>query len=268
MPLEVDLEELPDDGENHWELGGLTLEVTTDGDEGLDDLAENEGEDQDAAGDGTISGEQWLASRPVGLTVRIAAPDGTATDETAAAFAASLHELRVVMSLLPDRTATRLLRWRRVGEPAKRIAVRPAKGRALTVPGDVRRLAYDHADAVLRLEAPDPVVLSDEYHEYVFEAGETATITNAGSFTAVQPSAWWLSADVPVTIENLDHDEYVRFPSGPVTVGRNYDISAPVSGNLCYGPGSTLYPRWPLLRPGDNTIKASAACTFRWRDTW
>ena len=127
---------------------------------------------------------------------------------------------------------------------------------------------HDHADVVLRVDAPDPVILSDEYHEHTFEAGETYTVTNAGSFTATLPGAWWLEAAGPVTIENLDFDEYVRFPVGPVTVSRSREIDADGAYGLCLGPGGTYFPRWPLLRPGDNTIKASAACTFRWRDTW
>lgn len=264
MPLEAGLGALD---EGTWELGGLALRVATAGDDGLDDVAELEGEDADGAGDGAIAGDQRLSSRPIDLQLSFEPLTGEVTDEMHSTLAAQIDELRKVVSPLPDRSQTRLLRWRRRGEPAKRIAVRPARGKPLTLPGDWRRLTAAQVTPKLRLEAPDPVILSDEYHTVTFTAGETKIIANAGSFCAVLPGSWWLAADGPVVIENLDHGEYVQFPVGPVTVTRSREIVASSYG-LCYGPASTLFPRWPLLRPGDNTIRASAPCTFNWRDTW
>lgn len=266
--LEGDLEPLSDDDELAWELGGLVLHVEGEGDQGLDDTAELEGEDNDAAGDGSVAGDQRLASRPIELSAAVLTPEGFADDGTASAFAANLNEIRKVVSPLPDRTQGRLLRWRRAGEPAKRISVRPAKGKPLTVPGGQSRLAFDKAEVKLRLEAPDPVILSDEYHYHDFTAGETYEVINEGSFTADQPTAWWLTSTGGVTIENLDFDEFVRFPGGPLTVGRNRTCETSTTYGLCFGPSSTLIPRWPLLRPGANSIRASAACRFYWRDTW
>lgn len=246
-------------GPLEWELGGLALPVCEPGDEGLDDVSELlDDSDADGTGDGSPPGQQVLSPRGITISVELPATD----------FATHLAELRKVMAPLPDRRATRLLRWRRIGEVAKRIAVQPAVGRALSVPGDRQRIQYEGGVITLRLTAPDPIILSDELHSEPFAAGQTRTIHNAGSLTAVLPSAWSLSAPGAVVLENLDHGEYVRFPKGPVTVARRRAITAPGTYGLCYGPGGTLLPRWPLLRPGNNTIRASAPCTLSWRDTW
>lgn len=268
MALEDDLDPLD---EFEWELGGLRFDRLAEaGDEGLDDLPEIEDDASDAALDGLVGGQQRLGPRSIVIN-RWYEPvpvDGDESDR-AAAIAAELDALREVVSPLPDRAATRLLRWRRRGEPAKRIAVRPAVGKPLEVPGDRRRLLYDQAAVRVRLTAPDPVALSDEYHQVTFEAGETIEIVNAGSFTAVLPTAWWLTAPGAVAIEHLDFpDEYIRFPTGPVTVSRGLTIDAPGKFGLCWGRGSDEFPKPPLLRPGVNHIKASAPCTFNWRDTW
>lgn len=254
------------------ELGGFTLDLQAPGDSeaivGVDDPGEVEDDEQEGAGDGTVAGHQRLASRAIQVIHRPDAGTSEDLDTRAATFADSLNELRKVMSPLPDRTQTRLFRWRLYGEPAKRIAVRPAKGQPMSVPANWRRLVQSHADVLLRLDAPDPVILSDEYHEHIFEAGETYTVVNAGSFTATLPCAWWLEADGDVAIENLDYGEYVRFTDGPLTVARDREIVGATSFGKCFGPDGSYFPRWPLLRPGNNTIRASAACTFRWRDTY
>jgi len=254
-----------------WELGGLRWNaVHEDGDEGLDDIAETEDDAADAGLDGITGGRQRLTARPITINRWFAPPDADG-DEAARAveLAAELDALKVVMSPLADRSALRLLRWRRRGEPAKRIAVKPATGKPLTIPGDRRKLLNDRARVVMRLTAPDPVILSDEYHQVTFTAGQTHTIVNAGTFEAVQPIAWWLTSEVPVTIEHLDFtDEWIRFPVGPVTVGRDLSIDAPNAYGLCFGRDSDPFPLWPILRPGANRIRASAPCTFSWRDTW
>lgn len=268
MPLEDGLDPLE---MFEWELGGLRFNALhEDGDEGLDDLAETEDDASDAALDGITGGRQRLTARPITIN-RMYEPGNTGGDELARAeaLAAELDALRIVMSPLADRSATRLLRWRRRGEVAKRIAVRPATGKPLTVPGDRRKLLNDKARVVMRLTAPDPVILSDEFHTVTFSAGQTREIVNAGTFEAVQPLAWWLSADVPVTIEHLDYpDEWIRFPHAPVTVSRHLEIDAPSSYGLCFGRDSDPFPLAPILRPGINRIRASAPCQFSWRDTW
>ncbi|HRW40515.1 MAG TPA: hypothetical protein P5193_03115 [Microthrixaceae bacterium] len=264
-----------------WELGGRRLKLTERGDEGLDDLAEVENDAEDATGDGEAPGEARLAARPITLYSFVHAPgdyhvstNPTGLDPSApndpAVFSAALDEIRMALGLLPNRAGTRLLRWRRAGEVAKRIAVVPAVGKPLAVPGGQARVAEadPSTELTLRLTAPDPVILSDDLHSHTFAAGETFTVVNAGTFTAILPCAWSLVSAGPVTIENLDFDEYVRFPAGPVTVSRDRESVA--TGAYCeyYGPGDAWFPRWPLLRPGDNTIRASAACTLYWRDTW
>lgn len=275
MTLETGLTALT---EGTWELGavlagdgtaqpGIELAMAEDGDEGLDDVAEVEDDAEDAAGDGTAAAEQRLSGRPINLSVKIQPATGPVLGDHAE-FANVLNELRKVLSPLPDRTQTRLLRWRRPGEPAKRIAVLPATGRPLQVPGDWRRIVGAFAIAKVRLAAPNPIIESDELHSHTFTAGSTATITNDGSITAVLPTSWQLTSAVPVTLENVDFDEYVRFPVGPVTVSQRRVVDASGSFGIYYGPGGTWFPRWPLIRPGDNEFRASAACTLSWRDSW
>lgn len=261
-----DLEPLQD---LEWELGGLKLSVSEPGDEGLDDVPELEGDDQDMAGDGSVAGFQRLASREVTLHLWIAGTDGD-HDE----FVSKLEELREVAAPLPDRTACRLLRWKRIGEPAKRLWVRPARGKALDVPGGRARLQFANTSdepIVLRLEAPDPVIYSDVLHTLEWtdeEAHEIKSVVNAGSFTAVQPCAWSLTAPGPTQISHVGFSETLAFPTGPVAVSRSREITTPSSYGVVYGPGSSLFPRWPLLRPGENLMRADRACTFQWRDTW
>lgn len=247
-----------------WELGGLrfgagqTLCLGEPGDEGLDDVSEYTEEDASLAGDGSASSAGRLAPRPITLRVFFSGADDEELED-------ALDAIRMVTSPLPDRTATRLLRFRRGGEGSKawRIAVKPAVGRPLDIPGDRNRLLHHKALITIRLTAPDPVILSDYLHEESFTSGQTKTITNAGTFTAVQPTAWAASFSGPVTIENLDHGEAVRFTAAG-SVQRNRSVSA----GRAERPGGRLLMQYPLLRPGDNEIKATAgSMTFRWRDT-
>lgn len=265
MALEPGLDPLD---EFRWELGGLLWDrIGEQGDDGLDDTAELEGDDAESAGDGETPGDQRLSPRTVSFQAWCDG-DGTA-DEAMADLAGKLQALRLVMSPLPDRRASRLFRWRRIGEPAKRLWVRPSEGRALKIPGDRRRLLDGQAACDLRLVASDPVIVSDEFHTVSFSAGQTREIVNAGSFTAVQPIAWWITAPGPVALEHLDFpDEYIRFPTGPVTTTPRLAIDAPGAYGLCNGRSGSDFPQWPLLRHGVNRIKASAPCTFHWRDTW
>lgn len=264
-------DELDPLGDLQWELGGLPLLVQEQGDEGLDDVAEIEADDSDTAGDGLVAGIQRLASREVTLNLWIEGVDGNHTE-----FATKLDELRKVVSPLPDRTALRILRWKRQGEPAKRLWVRPAPGKPLEIPGNRARLQFANtgqAPVVVRLEAPDPVVYSDVSHSLTWTVEEAAaheikSVVNAGSFCAVQPCAWNLTAPGPCQISHVGFEETIAFPAGPVTVSRTREILSPSGYGVVYGPGSTLFPRWPLLRPGINLIRADKACTFHWRDTW
>jgi len=256
--------------EFEWELGGLRWStIGESGDQGLDDLAETEDDAEDAPVDGAVGGRVRLTPRAIAIP-RWFAPDVNDLGDRAEALADELDALRAVMSPLPDRTSTQLLRWRRRGEVAKRISVRPAVGKPLDgLIGDRNRLLHDSTPVTLRLTAPQPVILSDVWHEETFTAGETKTIHNAGTLTAVQPIAWWIESTTAVTIEHMTYtDEYIRFPSGPVSTTRDLTIDATGGFGLCWGRNSSPFPKWPLLRPGDNPIKASAACTFRWRDTW
>ena len=253
-----------------WNLGGVDLDLELDGDEGFDDVGELVGDDHPGALDGTTAGNQTMTSREVSLTCGIAYDDDEATHEL---FSQQLNNYRKVMHPLPDRQATRLLRFRRIGEEGKRLYVRPANGRPLSVPGDEARLKFGLTKAVvLRLTAPDPIVYSDALHTVTFEADEVIDIVNAGSFTA-RTLVWSIEADGPVTITHEDFEgESITFPStGALTVRRQPgrptpEIIAPGTYGICHGPAGTLFPRWPLLRPGSNNIRASAACTFSWRD--
>lgn len=251
-----------------WDLGGLRkTSLGESGLSGLDDLSEIAADEQASGGDGDVPGHQRVTARSVDLSFWL---DGTSTpgdlDEV---FAAELQDLRKVLSPLPDRTATRLLRWRLRGEVAKRLWVRPATGRPLTIPGNRQRLLYDSGEAKIRLTAPDPTIYSDVYHEVIFEAGETKTIVNAGSLTAVQPIAWWITSPGPVAIEHLDYpSEYIRFPTATTTTRALGIQGAGGTWGLATARNNSMLLQWPLLRPGENRIKASAACTFRWRDTW
>lgn len=261
-----------------YELGGLRLRGA--GDAGLDDLGENEGQEDEAAGDGRSPLELAMSPRAIELTVSVVAkPDPAISDpsdeDVAEAFAASLHEIKKVMALLPHRQGERLLRWRRLGEPARRLMVQPALGRSLQLIGNIdgaegkvdRQVLWNMV-AKLRLTAADPIITSDLHHGAVFTAGQTQTIHNAGVLAAVQPTNWWLEAPAGTVIENLDTGEYVNFPAGPVTVGRDRLISGPDGTyGQCSGRAGAFFPQWPVLYPGDNHIKATKACTLYWRDT-
>jgi hypothetical protein len=185
MPTDYLEPELTAMGEFQWELGGLRygditapdpdlgLCPTVTGDEGLDDVSELLAEDTPLNGDGSVAAFGRLAPRAITLRVGYAG-----TDE---GLAAALAALRMVISPLPNRRATRWLRWQRVGEPAKRIAVQPAVGKPLTVPGDEARLKYASArEIVIRLTAPDPVILSDVRHDEAFTAGRRSPASTPG----------------------------------------------------------------------------------------
>ncbi|MCU1356379.1 MAG: hypothetical protein JWM89_1797 [Acidimicrobiales bacterium] len=270
MTLEDELDPLT--GDLNWSLGGLRLgegayRVVTD--EGLEGF-EIETEDGDTAGDGAEPGYQRLAPRAVTLTLNVVPP--AASDAVRkAAMSVAMHDLALVINPLEDRiNARRMLRWTRAGEPAKRLYYRPANGQALAIAGTQRRLQYHDADIVVRLECADPIIVSDEYEDFEFAAGETIPITNAGTLTAVLPTAWELTGDTTVRLQHLDHPrEDITFPSwADLTVSRTLEIVALGTYNIAHGPGNNPFPLWPVLRPGVNNIKASAACTLRKWDTF
>jgi hypothetical protein len=245
-----------------WELGGLrfgsgqVLRLGAPGDEGLDDVSEYAEEDAALAGDGSESAAGRLAARPITLRVWYAGP-------SAEHLEATLDEIRKVVSPLPNRKATRLLRWRRAAGPAWRIAVKAGVGKPLDIPGDRDRLLNHKALITIRLAAPDPMILSDFLYEESFTAGQTKTITNAGTFTAVRPTAWSAEFPGPVTVSNLTYGEAVRFTAAG-TVQRSRSVSA----GRAERPGGRLLMRYPLLRPGDQEIKATGGpMTFQWRYT-
>lgn len=280
---ETDLDEI--DGLEWWlgsvdvSNGMVQLDVTPDGDEGFDDNGDVDSDDHAAPMDGVIPGQQRLGSREVSVTVSISHGPPVIDDDNPAhaALANTLHDLRLVTSLLPDRRATRVLRFRRLGEEGKRLYVRPPRGKSLTVPGDDARLKSAHANrVVVRMEAPEPTIYSDALHSITFNAGETLEIPNAGSFTSKAPLIpWTLDAEGTVTLTHEDFDEeIVTFPSsGHLHVShapgtQDFEIAGHNTYGICFGPGGRLRPNLPLLRPGVNNITASAACTITWRDTW
>lgn len=277
MSLEDGLEPLE---EGDVEIGGLRLRIDVEGDDGLDDLPEVEGDTADAAGDGEDAGEQRFASREVTLKVSLRPVDGSGPVEPGDHdwLAAQLNELRKVTTLLPDRRQTRLLRFRRRGEIAKRGWYLPPRGKPLQVPGGQERQAFANAVATVRLVLPKPFLFSDELHSHTFAAGETAPIVNAGSQAMVKPSSWRLTAPGAVTLEHLGDgepggatypSEYLRFPGpGALTVSEDYEIQTPTTYNIVEGRAGSWHPTWICLRPGVNLIRASAPCTIWWRDSF
>lgn len=256
------------------ELGGLKLRMAADDtDDGLDDVSEVEGEDDEGGLDGGPAISLELKPRPITLRVY---PQIGPTDLLTAAevYALWANELRKVMSPLPDRAQTRTLRWRRPGEVTKRIEVQPAVGRALQMPTGRSALQYFNPDqpATLRLTAPDPVVLSDAVHSETFTAGQTKTLVNAGSFTAVSPMAWALASPAGtggLIVEHLDFGEYIAFPARPLLISRQQGIYGPAGTyGVAYGRDLSPFPSWPVLRPGNNSIRCSAPATIQWRDSW
>lgn len=232
--------------------------------EGLEDTGEVEVDGDGAgAGDGEAAGRMRLGPRAV--TFPHTHKNGEMT------FAEDLHELRLRLAPTPSRSGAgslRLFRWRMPGEYAKRLWYRPAVGKALMVPGDAQRLLWGEGARVIRIVAPDPVVVSDEFHSVTFAAGQTRTITNEG-FMASKVSWWLEGAPAGTAIEHLDFpNEYVRFPNGPVTTTPSRGVYGPAGTyGVVKGRGSTSLFQWPMLRPGPNQIKASKACTFYWRHT-
>ena len=268
MPTPYLEPELTAMGEFQWELGGFRwgdLDEEDDtgvcaaeaGDEGLDDVSELLAEDTPLAVDGSTAAFGRLAPRPISLWLGFSGTPEELEDV--------LDALRLVTSPLPNRRATRLLRWRRIGGVAKRIAVQPAVGKPITVPSGYQRLLQGQVVPIqIRLTAPDPVILSDVRHDEAFTAGSTITCVNAGTFTALHPCGWEATFPGACTIENLDHGEGVSFSAG-ATVSRDRSLTAGVASR----PNGRLLPLWPLLRPGDNDIRVSGgSATFSWRDTW
>ena len=248
--------------EHQWDLGGLLIGdvanwcLAEPGDEGLDDVSEVLAEDVETSGDGSVPAFARLAPRSVTLNLSYSG--------TPAQLGAALDDLRKVTSPLPYRAGTRLLRYRRVGEVAKRLSVQPAVGRPLEIPGDRARLLHGQATVRVRLTAPDPVIRSDVLHNESFTAGQTRTIVNAGTFTGVLPCGWRATVAGAATVENLDFSEAVALDRA-MTVYEDRSVST----GLALRPGGLLFPRWPLLRPGDNDIRISGStATFSWRDTW
>jgi len=248
--------------EHQWDLGGLligaggALCLGDPGDDGLDDVSEVLAEDVAGGTDGSQPAFARLAPRAITLNVFFSG--------TPAELADAIDAVRKVVSPLPNRAGTRLLRFRRVGEVAKRIAVQPAVGKPLTIPGDRNRLLHGHAPITIRLTAPDPVIRSDLAHEEAFTNGQTREIVNAGTLTAVSPTAWRAEIAGACTVSNVDWDEHVAFTAA-ATVREDRSLTT----GMCNGPGGLLLPRWPLLRPGPNDIRiAGSSMTFRWRDTW
>ena len=254
--------------EGQVELGGVMLSdyrpILL---EGLEDISDLDGDDQDLAGDGVYVGFQRLKPLQINATFDLREGGTGPSPETAAATAAALKAMRMALRPLPYSPATRLLRWRLQGEPAKRLRVK-GSGKPFAVSGDQKRRIFDNPEVTVRLEAPNPVATSDLLHTYEFAADETAVIPNAGDYTARYPVAWSLAADTGVTLSHVDFAaEVFSVPAGPVTVNPDLEVIGPGTYGVCYGAGGNWLPNPPLLRPADNHIYASAACTFSWRDT-
>lgn len=268
--LEDGLDEL---SELDWDLGGYVL-LDSDAigivyDDKLDSVGEVSSDDTEGPGDGVTTGLQRIETRnpTIGLSV---VPQEATKGDREAAIRDVIHDLRLVLSPLTDRYGgLRLLRWRRNGEEAKRLWYRPGPGEPLTIPGDQARIQYDAADILCHVEAPDPTIYSDHLHTIELEAGVETEIVNAGSLTAREPNLGWsLSCATGLTLSNVTYGASWKFPAGPVTVSPQLDIVAPGTYGVVYGPGSTLFPAPMGLRPGVNVLKASADCTFSWRDTY
>jgi hypothetical protein len=270
--LEDDLDELEP---LEWDLGGYrVLDSDAIGvvyDDKLDSVGEVTADDADGPGDGITPGLLRIESRAPVLGLSVVAQEATEADMDAA-MRDVLHDLRLVLTPLPDRyNGLRLLRWRRKGEPAKRLWYRPGPGEPLTIPGDQARILYNAADVLCHIEAPDPTIYSDLLHTVTLTAGDEIEVVNAGSLCPREPNLGWsLSCSNPagLTLTNVTHGATWKFPAGPVTVSPQLDIVAPGTYGIVYGPGSTLFPAPMGLRPGVNVLKASADCTFSWRDTY
>ncbi len=259
-----------------WVLDGLDLddEFGVVYDEGLEGF-EVENEDGDTAADGSAMGWQRLTSRHVTLGISVA-PEGASDAERATAIDAALDTLEQRVNPLPNRNSgLRMLRYRRSGGPAKRLYYRAANGQALSIVGDEARIKFNRADVVIRLDCPDGIRVSDEYEDITFTAGQTRTVTNAGTLAAVGPVGYTLTASSTLRLQNLTYGGDITFqsPGGALTVSRTYEIHGTATGGgrtwgLCTGTGGRPVVDPVVLYPGDNSIKASAACTLRKWDTW
>lgn len=279
LTLEPGLTPLPDG--HQWLLGGLDLASL-----GLgvieDDLNGREVEQDDvdyAVGDGSTPGFQRIPAGTYTIKVEMISPPGDSTAR-AAAMRDIERELELVLNPLPDRTCStvdngglRLLRWRRAGGPAQRLWYRPAHGKAIDIQSDKQRLQFDNGDAVLRIECPDPVKTSDGYELVHFDAGETKTVTNDGTLTAVYPLAWSFFASATAGLQHVDHPEEQILciaPAGEnVSCPRNLEIVTDTTAGVAYGQnwGPAMQP--PLLRPGPNPLKAIAgALDLKVWSTW
>lgn len=242
--------------------------------EGLEDIVELTGDAPATAGDGAHPAAQRLLTRHLTITID-PHPSATPADlDGWAAWANSVvDQAKIAVSPLPNREALRLLRFRLPGYPeARRLSYRPASGRrAIEIATTRERVTFARPAIVMNLEAPNPVIVSDFRHDLTLAANETATITNAGTHTAVLPTAWGATANGPLTVRHLDYSESVRVAgsgAGTRTILTSRAVSGPGTRLALSADPGVAVPRWPLLRPGDNRIQVSAACTFRWRDTF
>ena len=261
------------------DLGGDAVDLTALGItliEGLEDVPEIDADDAETAGDSDHLGNQRLTSRELTITVtpRPTDEDDPAdwTEEEWADWAqAAAETVKAAIAPQPDRSKLRMLRFILPGmAQARRLYYRPAVGRPLRIVTTVESVLFARKTLEVRLDCPDPIVVSDEYHSQTFTAGQTHTLVNAGTFCGVNPTGWWLEAPGPVRIEHLDWPgESIVLPAGPVTVSRHREVSGPGGrSDVTSGNPANWLPGWPLMRPGENRFKASAACTIFWRDQW
>lgn len=230
--------------------------------DGVDDMAELRGEEAAGVVDGEHPGQQWFQPKSIDIDLN---PRPEDTDATVTFNDA----LRRAIAPRGNRSETVLLRWKIAGEPAKRIAVRPAT-KPFSMQGDRQRFALNRPVAAIHLEAPYPCAVSDDFYAYEFEGGDTQTITNEGPFHAVNPTNWWLSyaGTAPLRLQNLTTGEELNFPTGPLTVDEHRAVVGPGTYAEAYGAGGSWHPRWVLLPPGTSSIKASQPCTFYMRHIW
>lgn len=231
--------------------------------DGVDDMAELRGDSEtDGPGDGVHPAPQWFQPKPLDLVLEPMPANQAAT-------VAFNNAIRNAIGPRANRTEAVLLRWKLPGEPAKRLAIRPA-AKAFTMEGNQKRFAFNRPVAAIHIEASYPCVVSDAHHVQVLTAGDTFTITNAGTHHAVNPTNWSLTYEGsdPLTLQNLTTGEELYFPAGPLTVDEHREVIGPGTYAQAYGDGGTWHPRWVLLPPGDSSIKASRTCTLKWRDIW
>lgn len=242
--------------------------------EGLEDIVETTGDAPPTGMDGSHPSPQRLMSRKLTITMDPLPNVQPGTIEGWSTWVNNTVDLiKTAFTPLPDRGASRLLRFRLPGYPqARRLTYRPVTGqRPIEIVTSRERVTFARPSIIIRIEALDPVIYSDLRHDLTISANQTATVRNAGTFTAVLPTAWEVTSTSAITVRHLNSGESVRVAgsgSGTRRIRTTRAVSGPGTRLALSGTAGLAVPRWPLLRPGNNSIQPSARCTFSWRDTF